>query len=324
MFYKNAFALCLVLLAFIAYERRAVWPLLLLDVGIAFSHKTTAIIYLITLFVLLAADYRRWKEIIAHGTLAAACFALVISDTSAVSLVLKGAAVAVFIEWREYIVLSIPLFIGALGYFFSRKEAVLPRSLVAFALASFAFPLLSLPFYQRIFVFTDIALIAFAAYGALFFFSRIRFDGRSRHPYFFFLLICVIVGLHLGNLGTQVRGLLPLEASRHLDQVERIGALLPPDAFLLTTNREAPWYEGWTHSHIIAPGMLYDTHDFDAWVAFWMSTSTQERTDFLTTFPEPLYISTFGEAADLIGGGLPCLTAVAPKLLRNDCGQAGR
>ena len=319
MLYKNAFALCLLLLAFILYERRLFWPLVALDIGIAFSHKTSAIIYLLTLCVLAIVDYRRLKEILVHAALVAACFALIFFNTPVVSLILKGGAVAIFLDWKEYIVFSVPLFIGALGAIAAWKRIIMPRSLIAFALASFAFPVLTLPFYQRIFVFTDIALAAFAAYGINFFISRLTFDTASRSTYFFFTLLCIIGGLQLGNLQAQVRQLRPLEASAHLNQIAAIGALVPPDALLLTTNREAPWYQGWTRSHIAAPGMLYDTHDLEAWTTFWSSTSTPERTAFLSTFSRPLYISTLGDFSHLIGEPLPCLTSVAPKLLRNDC-----
>ena len=52
MLWKNAFALALVILTFICFERRWIIPLLALDLGIALSHKTTAVIYILTLAAL--------------------------------------------------------------------------------------------------------------------------------------------------------------------------------------------------------------------------------------------------------------------------------
>jgi hypothetical protein len=94
---------------------------------------------------------------------------------------------------------------------------------------------------------------------------------------------------------------------------------VPEDAVILTTNAEAPWYQGWTLSHIAAPGMLYDNHDYPAWVHFWESTSTPEQIAFINSFPQPLYVSTTKELSGLINTPPPCLTALYPWLLRNDC-----
>lgn len=320
MLYKNAFALCLMLLAFIAYERRAFWPHIALDIAIAVSHKTSAIIYLITLGVLMILDRSRWKEVIVHGVLTGACMAILFLNLFTSTKALGSGAVAVFIEWGDYITYSIPLIIASLGTMIHRKNIKIPRTLLALTVASFAFPVFSLPFYQRIFVFTDVALIALAAYGIDYFISKISFgQEKAWVPYGYFVVVCLIIGLHLGNLKSQMSALRPLETDSNLQQISAIGALVPDNAILLTTNNEAPWYEGWTEAHIAAPGMLRDTHNFSAWVTLWSSTSTPEQTAFLNTFPKPLYISTLGNFAELIGIPPKCVTKVAANLLRNDC-----
>lgn len=321
MLYKNAFALCFIFLAFIAYERRLLWPLLALDVAIALSHKTSAIIYLATLCVLVLVDRTRWKEVALHVGIVALLVLLLASGGGSISPQTLGtSAVAVFLEWHEHIVLSAALIIAAAYAAAHWRTIPVPKTLLAFALASFAFPIFHLPFYQRIFVFTDIALIAFAAYGINLIVSKIGFDDETSYaPYGYFVLLCVIGGLHLGNLQSQVVQLQPLQSSERLAQIAAIGSLVPPEALLLTTNAEAPWYEGWTLSHIAAPGMLRDTHNFDTWVKFWESTSTPEQIAFLNTFPKPLYVSTLGDFTELVSGPPPCLTKVSPNLLRNDC-----
>lgn len=319
MLYKNAFALCLMLLAFMAYERRAFWPLIALDVLLAFSHKTSAIIYITTLCVLLLTDRSRYREVCIHAGITGLLLLLALHGDSIAPQSLGASAVAVFLEWNEYIVLSLGLFIAAAYAATHWQVMTAPKTLLAFALASFAFPVFHLPFYERIFVFSDVALIAFAAYGFDLLISKIDLDTDHSAPYGYFVIICIIVGLHLGSLQTQVTQLAPLETDAKLRQIETSGALVPPEALLLTTNAEAPWYEGWTTAHIAAPGMLRDTHDFPAWVKFWESTSTTEQISFLNTFPKPLYISTLGDISALINTPPSCLSKVAPHLLRNDC-----
>lgn len=320
MLYKNAFALCLLILAFIAYERRAFWPLIALDVSIALSHKTSAIIYLATLCVLLLVDRKRWKEIALHGTATSSLLGLVWFSAGVSPRAVASGVVAVFLEWQDYLRLSAALIIASMSALISWRQLTVPRTLLAFTLATFAFPVFRLPFYQRIFVFTDVTLVAFATYGVVVLISRIDFSMERRWiPYSSFMLVCLIVGLHLGNLQARIRELQPLQSESNLSQITTIGASVPSDALLLTTNGEAPWYEGWTHAHIAAPGMLRDTYDFNTWVQFWQATSTAEQIAFLNSFPKPLYISTLGDFNHLIGNPIPCLTKVAPNLLRNDC-----
>ena len=321
MLYKNAFALLLVLLAFITYERRQFWPVVVLDVAIALSHKTSAIIYLTTLGMLLLVDRTRWKESLVHGFVTGSCVLfLLLSSGSAVSPQSFGTnAVAVFLNWSEYLTFSLPLGIAAGVALLYWREITIPKTLLAFALASFAFPVLRLPFYERIFVFTDLALVAFAAYGIQLLLANLRFDNERWTPYGYFVVLCIITGLHVGNLQSRVTHLQPLVTPEKLGQIAAIGTQLPPDSLLLTSNFEAPWYEGWTLSHIAAPGMLHDTHNYEEWVQFWESTSTPYQITYLNTYPKPLYVSTLADVTELINTPPSCLTKISVNLLRNDC-----
>jgi len=350
MLWKNAWALLLLLLAYLCFEKRLFVPLIVLDIAIALSHKTTALVYLLS-FAFLFFKGRR-GEIFAHIAVAGLCFALV--NTTLPHTIALSMPVAVFLDWSDYLRLSLPLLFAALfcGKTIREKE-IAPPIIVLFIIGA-AFSLLHLPFYERIFIFSDIALIALAAYGIETlleaFSERPKTDGRSstssvvKHVSlamrvvmlmqklsFFrqfsddlkslaaFATIAVIVGLQLGNLSSQVRNLRPLVSETTVTEIEAIGKILPHDATVLTSASEAPWYEGWTLAHVAAPGMLRDRHNLEAWEALWATSSPSAKAAFLKSFPRPLYLSSFDDIGTIIGTLPPCLQKITPELYKDEC-----
>lgn len=65
--------------------------------------------------------------------------------------------------------------------------------------------------------------------------------------------------------------------------------------------------------------MLQGTHNLKEWAALWESTSTPESARFLASFPQPLYVSTLGNLADLISAPPPCLKKITPILYISEC-----
>lgn len=317
LLWKNALGLCLILITFVALERKHLYGVLLLDVLIAFSHKTSAILYVVTLILLLILSRDRWKEIFLHIAVVGTVFLL--SNISVVREVIVVRPQAVFLDWHTIILFSLPyLLLIGFGYRTFRSYPV-PKTLVAFGLASLAFPLFHLPFYERIFIFLDVALVLFAAFGAEYLFRSIISERGTRPAYTEGAIVCIALGFLCGNLWNQFNALHPLVTSNELASITGAGALVPPEATLLTTSDEAPWYEGWTSSHVAAPGLLHDTHNLEEWNAFWISTSTPEKVAFLKSFPQPLYVSTLGSMDDLLGTVPPCLEHIAVHLYRSAC-----
>ena len=315
LLWKNLWALCLILLAFIALERRAFWPVIALDICIALSHKTSAIVYLLTLVLLTVLYQGRRREILAHIFITGAVFALV--NMELVHQTVLARPQAVFLEWSLFILLSFPfLLIISFGWrsFLERK---VPVPLVAFLLVCFSYTLFHLPFYQRIFVYSDVALVALAGFGFMYLFDRVQ--ERTRYSCVAGTVLCISVGLLLGNLWSQFRMLQPLMREEALSEISTTTSLLPQGATLLTSAEEAPWFQGFTHAHIAAPGLLHDTHNFEEWLAFWEATSTPAKIDFLNSFEQPLYVSTFGDITDVVGEPPPCLQQVSPHLYYSAC-----
>src|SRR3989344_2563682 len=318
MLWKHAFAACLLFLALIALERRWTALLVFLDIALAWSHTTTAIIYLLTLVILFIVHAER-KRIFIHGAITALAFVMV--NASLVHQIYVATPVAVFLDWSEYIVFSIPIFIVIITARIWRISNI-PLSLWAFTAVSFAFPLLKLPFFERIFIYSDIALIALAGFAIERMVSQMNFETPTKRTYLHGAILCITLGLFLSSLWGEVRSSRPLISEEIFDGIAEISAIVPSEATILTTSDEAPWFEGWTSSHIAAPGMLRDTHNLDEWTTLWTSTSTEKQIEFLGEFPQPLYIASFNGFEDLIGTPAPCLLLLTPHLLSFDvCAQ---
>lgn len=319
IFWKNALGISLLLFAFICLDRKWAKRAFVLDVVIALSHKTTAIIYIVSLAVFAIVDKTRWKESLLHIALVGGILFLV--GYSTVHSALVASPVAIFMSLPTYLGLSIPFFIIiVIGYKGLRPDKLAPIA-IAFSVGSFLFPILQIPFYERIFVFSDVAVVILAAYALEHIFASINLNSLSRAAYISIFGLFIAGGFLVGSLVTQIRDLRPLMTASRLAHIQLIGKVVGSDGTLLVTSDEAPWYEGWTLAHIAAPGMLRDNHNFNEWLSFWTSTSTDEKISFLNDFSQPLYISTLGSYEDILGSTtVPCLREVAPQLLLDSCG----
>lgn len=309
---KNALALDFMLLAFIAIERR--WPAMwfILDIAIVLTHKTTAIIYILTLIALFIFSHGRRKEYALHITIAGALFVFINAPTvQELSVVMPS---AVFLDWKTYLALSLPfiLAIAVAGKAFLQNKV--PTTLLALAGVSLLFPLFRLPFYERIFIFSDIALAGLAGYGIHTILLYLKSVWGTRRGLIALAFLALFIGLYFGNLWNQVTSTQPLISDIQISKIEEIGKMIPTGATILTTSDEAPWFEGWTNAHIAAPGMLNDNHNLEAWTELWSETSTEEQIKFLDDFQKPLYISTFYAIEDIIGTAPKCVQEVSANL----------
>ncbi|MFA5876743.1 MAG: hypothetical protein WC880_00050 [Candidatus Paceibacterota bacterium] len=309
---KNALALDFMLLAFIAIERRWFTTWLLLDIAIVLTHKTSAIIYILTLIALFIFSRGRRKEYALHIIVAGALFALINAPTvHELSVALPS---AVFLDWQTYLWLSLPfiLAIAVAGKVFLKYK--IPSTLLALAGVSLLFPLFRLPFYERVFIFLDITLAGLAGYGIHTTLSSVKSAWSTKQVFMPFIFLALFVGLFLGNLWNQVMSTPPLISNEQILRIEEIAKVIPTEATILTTSDEAPWFEGWTNAHIAAPGMLNDNHNLEAWTRLWTGTSTEEQIEFLDDFQKPLYISTFYAIEDIIGKTPECVHEVSEHL----------
>ena len=318
MLWKEAWALSVLALALIGIERRWFVPVVVLDIVLALSHKTTAVVYIASLCVLFAIDRSRRRESLLHALMTGACLLAV--GLPALHSAFKAPPQAIFLDLPGYIGLSFPLIILIIFGYKVLTSARIPRTIMALGVASVLFILFHSPFYERVFVFLDIALAVCAGYALEQLLSRIDLEALTLKGITSLGVACVALGLLCGALWIQVHTLRPLMTHASINIIVDIGIQVPREATILTTSDEAPWFEGWTLAHIAAPGMLRDTHNLEEWITFWSATSSPEKISFLNELPRPLYISTLGDVSDLLGSStIPCLQKISEHLLYDAC-----
>jgi hypothetical protein len=308
MFWKNALALCLLILAFISIEKKKWIPILALGMLIAMTHTTTSIMYVGTLGLLMLTDYKHWKKYTVN-ILVTSAFIFGLQPQTYSSIITEP--VGFFLIWREYWALSFPILILAVYGLCKSFRDIKKSSVLAFLAITFSFTIFRLPFYERIFIFCDIASIIFASYGI--------YCLISKKNYVLNALLIIFLGIYIGGLSKQVEALHPWITESNLENIKLLDSLIPKNSTVLTTTDEAPWLQGFTHAHIAAPGMLHDVHDQDEWNNIWDETATTSQSDFFKKYTHPLFIYTDGDLAELFGTEQECLKKFAKSLWINRC-----
>ena len=125
------------------------------------------------------------------------------------------------------------------------------------------------------------------------------------------LITLLITGCKTGMISVsqkkQIKELRPLVGHNDLAALEQIETYIPSSATILTSSKLAPWVQGWSTHTVIAPGLLGDSHNFEAWVDFWSATTTYQKIEFLNEFPKPLYLFITPEEKEAFIEGVECL-----------------
>lgn len=333
MLYKNAFALPLMLAAFLLLEKRSRLAIPL-GILIASSHHTTGIIFLLTagVYALLNRENRN----VILQTFTGTFITFLSLHYSSISDYVNS-PMAVFMHKKEYLLWSSPLLI--LAWFGIQKFArTHSRSvIIAFFIVTAAFPLFSLPFYERIFIFTDIAMIMAAAVGCQTLYqkiipslsrdyfrlyslftnptlkrqsivAKIKNEKEKTTHYGLILASGMLIGLIALVTYSRIGNLRPLVSSEDLHELNNIARNVPPDATILTSTALAPWVHGWSLNKIVAPGLLHDTRTAQEWALFWTGGADAKK-KFLHSFPKPLYIFAHPDQQEtLVKGIQECLS----------------
>lgn len=226
-----------------------------------------------------------------------------------------------FISWFEFILLSFPFTIPILILWRYVPKITLPVEWIIFGAVSLLYPLLHLPFFERIFIFTNVSLIIASAIATAILVQKIREKTSVRKKFLYTGSLVVMVFFIAGNLYTTIIERKPIFNSENIIHFEEIDALVPRGAIILTTAYEAPWYIGWTYDHIAAPGMLKDIHSEETWRNVWENPSKEKTERLLSAFPQPLYISSFNPIEELIGVLTPCIHPLSSHVYIFTCPQ---
>ncbi len=282
--WKHAFALPLFFLLLLMLGRASYWAIPLAGI-LALSHNTTTAFAIFVLCIFLIMRPRTWRVAVPSLVLMIGTYLLL--HPMATGYV-SSRPVGVFVSIEHFLWNIAPLIPFAL---FGINRISSDRSpLFAFVLAALAFPIAQLPFWERILIFTDIALIIVAANGIKYIISWIRHNQESKLALSAILACALLGGTAIALLHNRIRDWDPFEvpyaARAH---IARIPELIGSGKKILTTTELAPWIFGWTHNKVVAPGLLGDPHNNEEWLLYWSDPDHYDAKEFLAVYGDTFY-----------------------------------
>lgn len=174
-----------------------------------------------------------------------------------------------FLSLKSILLNTLPYLPFAIYALFAGKR--IPKVLSYVVLISLLWATLTLPFYRRLFIFVDIALIYLAAQGIIqLWHTRKRLSQGSIIA---FLLLIVFAGWS----GIVNRG--PIFTAQDIIAIETAAKKYSDSntAILSHSSYEAPWLRGYAPNiPLIAPGLFDENKwDRDDWQLFWQTTDPE-------------------------------------------------
>jgi len=287
--WKNIVALPVLVLGFKFLEEKKYWQLAVCAAAILLLHRTTAIVFILTVGIYFIASLIRQKK---FRLLASLFFAALILGTAGFyflhlkSLVLGliynnnyYVTTGLFMEsanfwqiWWPFLLLALP---GLYLYLKKRQHPILPIfTAVLLIWIGFKFP-----FYRRMLLYLDLCLIVYAAY----FLSLVDYSRK-----FMKAALGIIITVLLIRSADYALSQTPLISTQNISEIEKFHPAAGPGFILAVSANDAPWLLAYADpaQRLGAPGLLEDPHTYQQWTAFWQG---QDQRQFLSYYPRPLY-----------------------------------
>lgn len=286
-FFKETIALPLFLATLLSLEKKNYFIASVFGILVILTQQTTSVILICIIALGFVMRLILLKEVsIAYIFSGTAILASYLFLHPHVAQKIASPPVGIFLTQTEYILWSIPLIVlalvGAKNFFKSNKQYPILFAAIAVPLA---FTVFHLPFYNRIYVFTDMFLIIPAAHGIEIISNMHRHLVKNigkRIMYAVYILYCCVL-FYTIKTQTPLIGMKTQQSLLHL-------ASLPPSSSIITSPRLLPWVQGWSTSKVYAPGNLKEPHTLSNWGMYWAHENTHFEKEFLSSFPKPTYV----------------------------------
>ena len=314
--WKNLAALPFLILAFTFLGERKWWPVILNSLMIFLTHRTTAIIYCLTLAVYAIAELIRHKKY--NWLIVLACCGLAvpvglfnfsrlrptIEDliTNHNSYVSSG----LFLPGQNLLPLLWPFLLLALPglYVYTKRRGL--DVINIFTVICLLWYIFQLPFYRRFLIYLDLSMIIYAAY----FLGQISYTTTIKK----IALAIVLVFLGYQSVG-YVLAKQPLIYQNEVVEIQNFRTNPPGQFVLAVTANDAPWLLGFGQNiRLAAPGLFEDRFTYQEWENFWQG---QNQRELLWKYPRPLYI--YQRSYRLQGPITQCLKPVSENFYQYTC-----
>ena len=312
--WKNAMALPFLFLGFGFLRKKNWWGFALSSLLILLLHRTTAIIYFLTLGLYLIwaqIKSKSYKTLIAMllgaCLLFAICYLLFPVKSIILNLINNNnyyVSTGLFLQGQDLFSLWWPtafLALAGLIIYLKRKQQPLLPIFAGLCLVWLTF---KLPFYRRILIYLDLAVICFAAY----FLGQINYARKGIK-----IALCIIFIFLIYRQVTFILAKTPLIYQPEIAEIQNFNQ--PPGFLLAVSADDAPWLLAYgKNQRLGAPGLLEDPHTYNEWQDFWQG---QNQRQFLSYYPRPLYF--YGRSWRLPQAGAAlCLIPISPNFFQMD------
>lgn len=314
--WKNVLALSFLLLSFKFLEERR-WKLFIFSsLMILLTHRTTAIIYILTLLIYFTHQFikqKKYKLLVFGSSLITICLAtsytllpiksiisnLINNNNSYVRTGLFLENQNLFAIWWPFLALALP---GIFLYLKNRRGILWP----IFTTVCLLWVFFHLPFYRRIIIYLDIAVIYFSAH----FLNQLNFRAwqvkTSIGLIFIFLLF---------SAQNFIRSRPVWISSPEIEEIKKFKTKTPGNFVLAVSANDAPWLLGFGNEiRLTAPGLFEDRNTYEQWQTFWAG---QNQKEFLWKYPRPLYF--YQRSYKLSGEINNCLSQVSKNFFEYNC-----
>ncbi len=291
MFYKNFFGLALLFLLFHLINTDK-YPFLriLLSIFIILSHQTTTFFLFAVLALYIALEFVFKKRVRLVELLSLTISILVYFYFHPnIQGKIEAPPVGIFLTHIKFLLLSAGVLIGSFfgikKFYYSCKNHLI---ILSCSIVAILFPLLSLPYYQRIYLYTFYVLALVSAIGFEYIFVSIK-ESASKFKAFWVAIIVLCAICQTSALVFIIKNDKPLVTVSEAQSLDALAASLPNGASVVTSSRLVPWVQGWSRGKVFGPGLLKDKNSPEDWYAYWAGDDRQ-KISFLSQFPKPIYV----------------------------------
>lgn len=284
--WKNILALPLLILGFKFLEQKKYWHLAACALGMLLLHRTTAIIFFLTLMVygvfelIKQKKFRLLAGLIIGAVILAGLAFYGFGIKSIINNLLDNhnsyVTSGLFLEgqnlWQvgwPFILMAVP---GAYLYLKNRRHPILPL----FTAVLLIWIIFQFPFYRRMLLYLDVCLLAFGAY----FLSQVNYSRRLMR-----LAVGVVIAVLFIRSANYALSQSPIISAQEVSEIKNFNQ--PPGFVLAVSADDAPWLLAYAQNQRLgAPGLLEDPQSYRDWLQFWAG---QNQRQFLSKYPRPLY-----------------------------------
>ncbi len=265
--------------------------LLIVILLLLITHRTSAIFFLLSIgahLLVTQIQTKQWKLLALEGSLLGISIAIFwtrlinLWNNTFTSTDQYFVRDGIFFYGQNKLLIVWPLLLLAaygLYRFYKDKQSLLVPLL---GLTTLVWMLMRLPFYNRMLIYFDLALICLGAYALAILFHRYKSNMVITGVLCVFIIFIGYRGAHAALTKP------PLITKTELEELKNFKTNTQVPFVLATSANDAPWLLGFLqNSRLGAPGLFEDTHLEREWQTFWQG---QHMEEFLSSFPQPLYL----------------------------------